>query len=104
MRASLLRLFWRQFEITIALPVHLWLLLRRLNTVLLAISSSTCFKLDKQTWRRKKQWYTEDDFSKSTLLKILRYLAEFLLFSYYKMEVEQMNFVRQLMITVQLYY
>ena len=24
------------------------------------------FKLDKQTWRRKKQWYTEDDFSKST--------------------------------------
>ena len=25
-----------------------------------------CFKLDKQTWRRKKQWYTEDDFSKST--------------------------------------
>ena len=25
-----------------------------------------CVKLDKQTWPRKKQRYTEDDFSKST--------------------------------------
>ena len=44
--------------------------LRWLNTVLQAVSGSSrdgaCFKLDKQTWRRKKQWYTEDDFSKST--------------------------------------
>ena len=41
--------------------------LRWLNTVLRAVSGSACFKLDKQTWRRKKQWYTDDDFSKSTL-------------------------------------
>ena len=44
--------------------------LRWLNTVLRAVSGNSrdgvCFKLDKQTWRRKKQWYTEDDFSKST--------------------------------------
>ena len=40
--------------------------LRWLNTVLRAVSGSACFKLDKQTWRRKRQWYTEDDFSKST--------------------------------------
>ena len=53
MRASLLRLFWRQFEGTIALPVHLLLLLRWLKTVLLAISSSTCFKLDKQNGGEK---------------------------------------------------
>ena len=38
--------------------------LRWLNTVLR--QSGTCFKLDKQTWRRKKQWYTEDYFSKYT--------------------------------------
>ena len=35
-----------------------------------AVSSNSldgaCFKLDKQTWRRKKQWYREDNFSKST--------------------------------------
>ena len=41
--------------------------LRWLNTVLRAVSGSACFKLDKQTWRRKKQWHTDDDFSKSTL-------------------------------------
>ena len=41
-------------------------LLRWLNTVLRAVSGGACFKLDKQTWRRKKQWYTEDDFAKST--------------------------------------
>ena len=52
MRTSLPRLFWRQFEGTIALPVHLLLLLRWLSTELWAVSSSTCFKLDKQTWRR----------------------------------------------------
>ena len=35
-----------------------------------AVSSNSrdgaCFKLDKQTWRRKTQWYREDNFSKST--------------------------------------
>ena len=45
-------------------------LLRWLNTVLRAVSGNSrdraCFKLDKQTWRRKKQRYTEDNFSKST--------------------------------------
>ena len=44
--------------------------LRWLNTVLRAVSGSSrdaeCFKLDKQTWRQKKQWYPEDYFSKST--------------------------------------
>ena len=40
--------------------------LRWLNTVLRAVSSRACFKLDKQTWRRKRQWCTEDDFTKST--------------------------------------
>ena len=43
--------------------------LRWLNTVLRTVSDSSrdgaCFILDKQTWRRKKQWYTEDYFSKS---------------------------------------
>ena len=42
----------------------------RQNTVLRAVSGNSregaSFKLDKQTRRRKKQWYTEDDFSKST--------------------------------------
>ena len=44
--------------------------LRWLNKVLWAVSGNSrdgaCFKLDKQTWWRKKQWYTEGDFSKST--------------------------------------
>ena len=44
--------------------------LRWLNTVLRVVSGnlrdSGCFKLDKQTEQRKKPWYTEDDFSKST--------------------------------------
>ena len=42
----------------------------RLNTVLRAVSGNSregaSFKVDKQTWRRENQWYTEDDFSKST--------------------------------------
>ena len=40
-----------------------------LNTVLRAVIGNSrdgaCFNLDKQTWQRKKQWTTEDDFSKS---------------------------------------
>ena len=40
--------------------------LRWLNTVLQAVSGSACFKFDEQTWRRKRQWYRGDDFSKST--------------------------------------
>ena len=47
--------------------------------------------------------------SQDLLIKILWYLAEFLLLSYFnnenfKMEVEQTNFVTHFMITVQLYY
>ena len=47
----------------------------RLNTVLRAVSGNpregASFKLDKQTRRRKKQWYTEDDFSKSAHLNFV---------------------------------
>ena len=47
----------------------------RLNTVLRAVSGNpregASFKLDKQTRRRKKRWYTEDDFSKSTHLNFV---------------------------------
>ena len=49
----------------------------------------------------KKQWCTEDDFSKSTH-RILGYLAAFS--ENFKMEVEQTNFVTHLIITVQLNY
>ena len=55
------------------------LALRWLNTVLRAVSGNSrdnaCFKLDKQTWRRKKQWYTEDN-SQNIIIKIF-YLAYF---------------------------
>ena len=61
--------------------------LRWMNTVLRAVSGNTCdgicFKLDKQTRRLEKQWNTEDDFS-FLLIKILWYLAECLLLSYFK--------------------
>ena len=40
--------------------------LRWLNTVLRAVSGSACFKLDKQTWRRKKK-----TISQNLLIKIL---------------------------------
>ena len=30
------------------------------------VADSACFKLEEQTWQQKKQWNTEDDFSKST--------------------------------------
>ena len=69
---------------------------------------SVCFKLDKQTWRRNING-TQNMTSQDLLIKILWYLAEFLLLSYFnnenfKMEVEQTNFVTHFMITVQLYY
>ena len=53
----------------------------------------------------KKQWYTEDGFSKFTHQNF-RYLAEFyfyriLNYENFKMEVEQTNFVIRLIITVQ---
>ena len=44
--------------------------LKAAETVLRAVSGNSrdgaCFKLDKQTWWRKKKCYTEEDFSKST--------------------------------------
>ena len=57
----------------------------------------------------KKSIGTEKTVSQNLLIKILWYLAEFLLLSYlinekFKMEVEQTNFVIHLIITIQLYY
>ena len=62
-----------------------------------------CFKLDKQTWRRKKQWYTEDDFSKSTHSKFCDIWQNFYFHGIlnnenFKMEVEQTNYVTHLII------
>ena len=61
--------------------------LRWLNTVLRAVSGNVrdgeCFNLDKQTWRRKSNG-TQKTISQNLLIKILWYLAEFLLLSYFK--------------------
>ena len=60
----------QRVELEFCSVANITLNLRWLNTVLQAVSSnscdSACFKLDKPTRQRKKQWYTEDDFSKST--------------------------------------
>ena len=42
-----------------------------------------CFNLDKQTWRRKSNG-TQKTISQNLLIKILWYLAEFLLLSYFE--------------------
>ena len=57
----------------------------------------------------KKANGTQKTISQNLLIKILWYLAEFLLYRIlnnenFKMEVEQTNFVTHLIITVQLYY
>ena len=61
--------------------------LRWLNTVLRVVSGNSrdraCFKLDKQTWRQKSNG-TQKTISQNLLIKILSYLAEFLLLSYSK--------------------
>ena len=61
--------------------------LRWLNAVLRAVSGNSragvCFKLDKQTWRPKNHG-TQKRISQNLLIKILWYLAEFLLLSYLK--------------------
>ena len=76
--------------------------LRWLNTVLRAVSGNSrdgvCFKLDKQTWRRKKQWYTEDN-SQNIIIKI--FIWRILNNENFKMEVEKTNFVTHLIITEQ---
>ena len=78
--------------------------LRWLNTVLWAVSGNSrdgvCFKLDKQTWQGKKQWYTD----RGRFLKIYspKFCDIWQNFDFYcilnnenfKMKVEQMNFVR----------
>ena len=61
--------------------------LRWLNTILRALDGNlrddACFKLDKKTWRRKNQWYTDDDFSKSTQLKFCDIGRIFTFFVFY---------------------
>ena len=57
----------------------------------------------------KKQWYTGDDFSKSTQLKFCDIWQNFYFYltfnnKNFKMEVEQTNFVTHLIITEQSYY
>ena len=87
------------------------LALRWLNTVLRAVSGNSrdgaCFKLDKQTWRRKKQWYTEHDFSKSIHQNFCDIWQDFDFYrilnnANFKMKVEQTNFVIHLIIVIQL--
>ena len=86
--------------------------LRWLNTVLRAVSGNlrdgACFKLDRQTWRRKAMEH------RRRFLKIysLEFCDIWQNFSFhrilsnedFKMEVEQTNFVTHLIITVQLNY
>ena len=61
--------------------------LRWLNTVLWAVSGNlrdgACFKLDKQTWWRKSNG-TQKTISQNLLIRMLLYLAEFFLLSYFK--------------------
>ena len=82
------------------------------NTVLQAVSGNsrdgTCFKLDKQTWRRKSNG-TQKTISQIHSLKFCNIWQNFYFYRIlnnenFKMEVEQMNFVAHLIITVQLYY
>ena len=58
-----------------------------LNTVLWAVSSNSCdglcFKLDKQTWRRKSN-VTQKTISQNLLLKFCDIMAEFLLLSHFE--------------------
>ena len=64
-----------------------------------------CFKLDKQTWSRKNQWYTEGNLSKSTRLIFCDIWQNFYFYrtlnnKNFKMEVEKTNFVTHLIITL----
>ena len=52
----------------------------------------------------KKQWYTEDGFSKFSDIWQNFYFYRILNNENFKMQVEQTNFVIQLIITVQLYH
>ena len=74
-----------RFLLSPQLTIIPWLL-RWLNTVWRAVSSNTrdgaCFKLDKQTWRRKSN-STQKTISQNLIINILWYLAEFLLLRLY---------------------
>ena len=85
----------------------------RLNTVLRAVSGNsregTSFKLDKQTWRRKKAMVHRRRFLKIYSSKFCDIWQNFDFYRIsnnenFKMEVEQKNFVIHLIITIQLYY
>ena len=67
-----------------------------------------CFKLDKQTWRRKSNG-TQKTISQNLLTKICDIWQTFYFYNEksnenFKMEVEETNFVTNLIITVQIYY
>ena len=87
--------------------------LRWLNTLLRAVSGNSregvCFKLDKQTWRRKKVMVHRRQFLKICSLKFCDIWQNFYFYrtfnnKNFKMEVQQTNFVTLLIITVQSYY
>ena len=86
--------------------------LRWLNTSLRAVSGNSrdgeCFKLDKQTWRRKSNG-TQKTISQIYSLRFCDIWQNFYFYRIFnnenfKMEVEQTNFVTHLIITVPLYY
>ena len=86
--------------------------LRWLNTVLRAVSGNSrdgvCFILDQQTWRRKNNG-THNTFLKIYSLKFCDIWQNFYFYRIlndenFKMEVEQTNFVTDLIITEQLYH
>ena len=86
--------------------------LRWLNTVLQAVSGNSrdgaCFKLDQQTWQRKSNG-TQNTISKNLLIKICDiwqnlYFYRILNDENFKMEVQQTNFVTDLIITEQSYH
>ena len=103
---------WRFFLRVLNILYHwntdqLKLKLRWLNTVLRAVSGNSsdgaCFKLDKQT-RRRKSSGTEKTIFQNLLICQNFYFYLILNDENFKMEVEQTNFVTHLIITVQLYY
>ena len=83
-----------------------WCSIKRLNTVLRAVSDSACFKLHRQIWRRKIH---RRRFLKIYSIKFCDIWQNFYFYRIlndknFKMEVEQTNFVTHLIITVELYY
>ena len=83
--------------------------LRWLKTVLQAVSGNArdgaCFKLDKQTWRRKSNG-TQKTISQNLLIKIFGRIFTFLVFWMMRTLKRKLNrrFFTHLIITKQLYY